>query len=186
MLDGAEIEAFVKKLENQLSKITLIHGAAVNIAQLAINYEEEAWDKVININLKGNFFLTKALLQRMFGEKWGRIISLSSFGGIGGVRGIGGINGTLAYSASKSGLLGMSRVLAKEYGRFNITSNILALGYFKSGMMEGLSEESKRKLLREIPSTKFGDVINIAHAVDYLIKSDYTNGAVIHIDGGIS
>lgn len=177
--DGAEIETLIKKRVNQLSKITLVHGAANKIDGLAIKYEEDAWDSVMDVNLKGNFILTKMLLQRMVDEKWGRIINLSSTGGM------RGDSGTLAYSASKTALLGMSRVLAKEYGRFNITSNILALGYFKSGMIEALGEELRNELRREIPSMKFGDVKNIAYAIDFLIKSDYTNGAVIHIDGGI-
>lgn len=168
-----------KKRANQFSKITLVHGAAITIDELAIKYEEDAWDHVMDINLKGNFLLTKALLPRMLEEKWGRIISLSS------TRGMRGTKGAIAYSTSKSALLGMSKTLAMEYGRFNITSNILALGYFQSGLMETISAELQDEMKEEVPSRKFGDVRDIAYAIEFLIKSDYTNGAVINIDGGI-
>ena len=178
-LDLGELEAFVHKWHKSLSRVTLIHGAALKIDALAINYEAADWDKVMGVNLKGLFFLTKALLPIMFDEKWGRIISLASTGAMRGA------TGTVAYSASKSALLGMSRVFAKEYGRQNITSNVLSLGYFQSGLINNIDESMKNKMKQEIPSKKFGDSKNIAYAIEFIIKSDFTNGAVINIDGGI-
>ena len=79
----------------------------------------------------------------------------------------------------------MSRVLAKEYARFNITSNVLVLGSFEEGLFNTLSDNLKNKLLEQIPSKQLGKVSNIANAVDFLIKSEYVNGAVINIDGGM-
>ncbi|MCX5696446.1 MAG: SDR family NAD(P)-dependent oxidoreductase [Candidatus Omnitrophica bacterium] len=174
----AGIKSFVKKWGHRLSKITLIHGAAVKIDGLSANYTEADWDKVMRVNLKGNFLLTQALLPHMLRERWGRIIHFSSLGGMQGGP------GTIAYSASKTGLIGMSRVLAKEYARFNITSNVLAIGYFEVGLFNALNNDEKKKILNKIPSKKLGGISNIANAVEFLMKSDYVNGAIINIDGG--
>jgi NAD(P)-dependent dehydrogenase (short-subunit alcohol dehydrogenase family) len=179
LLDRKMIETFVDVNKNRLSQITLVHGASIKIDELAMKYEEDAWDRVMGVNLKGNFLLTQALIPKMLEEKWGRIVNLSSIAGKRGAK------GSIAYSTSKSALLGMSKTLAVEYGRFNITSNILSLGYFENGLMEKISAELKEQMKKEIPSRKFGDIRNIAHAIEFLMKSEYSNGAVINIDGGI-
>ena len=177
--DYDEIRNFVKRCEPRLSRVTLIHGAAFKIDGLTANYKEEDWDNVMGVNLKGNFLLTQALLPYMIKERFGRIIHISSRGGIEGA------SGTIAYSTSKTGLLGMSRVLSKEYARFNITSNVLVLGAFKTGMFMKLRDDVKEKIRNQIPSKSFGKVSNIANAIQFLIKSEYVNGAVINIDGGM-
>jgi len=174
----ASIKSFVKKWAPKLSKITLIHGAAVKIDGLTVNYAQANWDNVMKVNLKGIFLLTQALLPCMIQQHWGRIIHFSSLGGM------QGCPGTIAYSASKTGLMGMSRVLAKEYARFNITSNVLAIGYFEVGLFNALNNDEKKKILNKIPSKKLGEVSNISNAIDFLIKSEYVNGAIINIDGG--
>jgi len=115
----------------------------------------------------------------MIGEGWGRLIHVSS------VVGMRGQVGAIAYAASKTGLVGMSNVFAKEYGRFNITSNVLVLGYFETGLIETLKEEEKKKIISSIPSKSLGKVNNITNAIDFLIKSEYVNGATINIDGAI-
>lgn len=177
--EPAEIKSFAKKWQSELSKVTLIHCATLKIDGLAANYTESDWDHVMNINLRGNFLLTQALLPHMINECWGRIIHFSSLGGIQGSA------STIAYSTSKTGLIGMSRVLAKEYARFNITSNIIVLGYFEMGLFHELPEDLKRKLQEQIPSKTFGKPSNIANAIEFLIESEYVNGSTIHIDGGI-
>ena len=174
-----EIQSFVKKWKNKFGKVTLIHSAVSNVDGLMVNYPESSWDRVIGVNLKGNFLLTQALMPHMIQNRWGRIIHISS------VKGVEGAPGTLAYSASKTGLIGMSRVLAKEYARFNITSNVLILGYFEAGLFNMLSDEGKKRIVKKIPSGRLGDFSNIANAVSFLMKSEYVNGAVINIDGGI-
>lgn len=175
----AAIAAFAEKLKPGLSKITLVHAAALKLDGLAANYQEADWDRVMSVNLKGVFLLTRALLPAMIQQRWGRIVHISS------VPGIQGYPGTIAYAASKSALLGMSRVLAKEYARFNITSNVLILGSFEKGLFNTLKDDLKHKLLEQIPSRQLGKTSNIANAVDFLIKSEYVNGAVINIDGGM-
>ena len=96
-----------------------------------------------------------------------------------------GVPGTLAYSTAKTGLLGMSRVLAHEYARFGITSNVLVPGYFNTGLIETLRDDARERILDSIPSGRLGDPANIANAVEFLMKSDYVNGSEIHIDGGM-
>ena len=115
----------------------------------------------------------------MMEDNWGRVIHISSHGAI------DGDVGTMAYSASKSGLIGMSRVLGKEYARFKITSNVLVLGAFETGLFLELSDEQKDKIQKKISSKKLGNPSNIVNAIDFLIKSEYVNGSTINIDGGI-
>jgi len=174
-----EVKLFVFKLKAKLSKVTLIHCAAAKIDGLAAGYSLSDWDKVMNVNLKGNFVLTQALLPHMISEEWGRVIHISSKGGMSGEA------GTLAYSTSKTGLLGMSRVIGKEYARFQITSNVLVLGTFETGMFLDLPEEHKEIIRNKIPAKKFGDVRNITSAVEFLIKADYVTASEIKIDGGM-
>jgi len=175
---ASEIRGFVKKYNKKLTKVTLVNLAVSKIDNLAVNYTESDWDKVMAVNLKGVFLLAQSLLPHMVGEKWGRIVHISSLGGMQGAP------GTVVYSASKTALCGMSRALAKEYARYNITSNVLVLGYFAAGLFNTLKEDLKRDLLSRIPSKRLGDISNIASAIDFLIKSEYVNGATINIDGG--
>ncbi len=174
-----EVGDFVASIKGSLNKITLIHAAALSRDGLSAKFSTDDWDQVINVNLRGNFLLTRAMLIPMIEEKWGRIIHVSS------VAGMKGVPGTLAYSTAKTGLLGMSRVLANEYARFGITSNVLVPGYFNTGLIETLSEKVRNKILESIPSRRLGDPANIVNAVEFLMKSEYVNGSTIHIDGGI-
>ncbi len=172
-----EIKKFVETQKDILKHISLIHLAAVKIDELAVVIDEKNWDKVMNVNLKGAFFLTKALLPIMMGEKWGRIIFVIS-SGLGDV-------GTLTYSTSKFGLLGMSEVFAKEYARYHITSNVLQLGYFETGLWSTLSQTKQQELLNQIPSKKLGDTQSIVNAIKFIIDSPFANGGVYNIDGGV-
>lgn len=171
------IKRFIEYWKDQLKHITVIHLAAVKIDELAVFVNEDNWDKVMDINLKGNFLLTKELIPIMMKEKWGRIIHIIS-SGLGDV-------GTLTYSTSKFGLLGMSEVLSREYARYGITSNVLQLGYFQTGMWEKLSQVKKDELLNQIPSKQLGDPQNIVNAVKFIIDSPFVNGSVINVDGGV-
>ena len=175
-----DISQFVESMKSGFSKITLVHAAALaRQHSLAVQFKTEDWDDVMSVNLRGNFLLTRALLMPMIKEKWGRIIHFSS------AAGLHVAPGTLAYSTSKTALLGMSRVLASEYARFGITSNVLVNGYFDTGMYRKLDEKSQKKLIDAIPSKRLGDPSNIVNAIEFLIKSDFVNGSAINIDGGI-
>ena len=105
-----------------------------------MKFETEDWNKSINLNLNGNFFLTRALLTTMIEDGWGRIVHMSS------IAAIKGVSGTIAYSTAKTGLLGMSKVLANEYARFGITSNVLIPGYLNTGLIDTLDEKSRLKI----------------------------------------
>jgi len=174
-----EVKKFSALIRKDLKNITLIHAAALSRDALAAQLGVDEWDQVMDVSLRGNFLITRELLAPMINEKWGRIIHMSS------VAGMRGVPGTLAYSAAKTGLLGMSRVLAREYARFNITSNVLVLGYFNTGLIETLSEKAEKAIIEDIPSKKLGNPSNIVNAIEYLIKSDYTSGSVLNIDGAI-
>jgi len=173
-----EVRGFVDKYRQSLSRITLIHLAAAKIDGLSIDYPLSNWDKVMNVNLRGNFILTRQLLKFMVNDNWGRVIHVSSQGAV------EGDIGTVAYSSSKSALLGMSKVMAKEYARFNITSNVLMLGAFEAGLYLQLPEEQKKAILGRIPSKKLGNLSNISEAINFLMRSQFVNGSVINIDGG--
>ena len=174
-----EVYKFVELMKSKLTRPTLIHAAALSRDGLVANFDDENWKQVIDVNLRGNFLLTKATLKLMISEKWGRVIHVSS------VTGMRGIPGTIAYSASKTGLIGMSKVLANEYARFGITSNVMILGYFNTGLIETLSEQMRSKIIGSIPSRQLGDPQNIVNAIDFIMKSEYVNGSAISLDGGI-
>ena len=174
-----EVNEFVLKIKSKLSKVVLIHAAAISLDNLAVKFNTKDWNQSMSLNLSGNFFLTRALLTTMISDDWGRIIHISS------IAGMKGVQGTIAYSTAKTGLLGMSKVLANEYARFGVTSNVLILGYFNTGLIDTLSEKSRQKILESIPSKRLGAPSNIVNAVDFLIKSEYVNGSTVNIDGGI-
>ena len=174
-----EVNEFVSKIKSKLSKVVLIHAAAISLDNLAVKFDTKDWNQSMSLNLNSNFFLTRALLATMIRDDWGRIIHVSS------IAGMKGVPGTIAYSTAKTGLLGMSKVLANEYARFGVTSNVLILGYFNTGLIDTLSEKSRQKILESIPSKRLGAPSNIVNAVDFLIKSEYVNGSTINIDGGI-
>ena len=174
-----EVNEFVTTVKEKLSNVVLIHAAAISLDNLAVKFDTKDWHRSMSLNLDSNFFLTRALLTTMIQDGWGRIIHVSS------IAGIKGAPGTIAYSTAKTGLMGMSKVLANEYARFGVTSNVLVLGYLNTGLIDTLNEDTRKKIIEEIPSKKLGDPSNIVNAIDFLIKSEYVNGSKIHIDGGI-
>ena len=170
-----QIRSFVNNNAQILNKITLIHGAGVAESSLVINHSKDIWDRAIDVNLTANFLLTKALLPLMISQKWGRIVHFSS---------IRVSAGSLSYSTTKLGLLGLSKVLSKEYAKFNITSNALVLGAFNTGMFQDLKQKVKKELIDQIPAKKLGEVEDITRAVKFIMDSPFVNGAEITIDGG--
>ena len=144
-----------------------------------VNIDSSDWQAIFDVNVKGSFLLTKHILKIMMGDRWGRVIFLSSKGSE------AGDIGTAAYSSSKTALLGMSRTLSKEYASFGITSNIISLGAFNAGLYLDLSKKVKKEILEKIPSKKVGNIVNISNAIKFIISSDYVNGSVITIDGGV-
>jgi 3-oxoacyl-[acyl-carrier protein] reductase len=172
-----DINNFVTNNSGVLNNIILVHGAGIAESSLTVNHSRDMWEAAIGVNLTANFLLTKALIPLMISQKWGRIVHFSS---------IRVAPGTLSYTTTKHGLLGMSKVLAKEYAKFNITSNSLILGAFNTGMFQGLKDKVKREMIAQIPSRKLGDVEDIVGAIKFFIDSPFVNGSAITIDGGAS
>tara|TARA_B100001013_G_C24622143_1_gene447639 strand:- start:1265 stop:1945 length:681 start_codon:yes stop_codon:yes gene_type:complete len=172
-----EINLFIEKNRAVLKNISVIHAAGTSQDSLAINHKLDEWENVIDVNLTANFLLTKALIPMMIKQKWGRVIHFSS---------IRVASGAISYATTKHGLLGMSKVLAKEYAKFNVTSNSLILGAFNTGMFQSLNERVKKEMINQIPSKNLGDVRNIVSAIKFIVDSPFVNGASIRIDGGAS
>jgi len=178
-LDISDEESVIKYFDGkELNKITIIHAATVSIDGLIAGYSKDDWEKTIDINITGDYLMTKYALPTMINDKWGRVIHLSS------VVGKAGTKGAVAYGMSKNAISGFSKGLSQEYGRFNITSNVLNLGYMEFGLSENLDEEFKANIIKRIPVNKLGSIDNIVNAIKFIIESDYVNGAEINIDGG--
>jgi len=173
------IKKFVDKNSKILRKITCINLAGVSVDKLIPNLNEKEVQKVYQINTFSNIFFTKYLLKKMLKDDFGRFIHFTS------TRAIKGDVGISLYASSKSSLISFSRCISKEYGRFNITSNTVSLGYFESPLLNNIKKDIKEKLIQDIPSKKIGEVKNISNIIIALMRSNYINGADIKIDGGI-
>ena len=175
------VEKQLTKLDKYIrsdDQLILISAAAVKFDSLLINQSFSNWKKMIDINLGSNFLICKYLIKKMIFSKWGRIIFFSSTGAKRGDL------GTAGYSASKTGLYGLSKVISKEYGQYNITSNVFELGAFEAGMYKRLNEKQKMKIINKLPNKKLGTINEITLAIKLLIKSSFINGSIIKIDGG--
>ena len=177
--DTNSIERFVASVSEKLQKIVLINLAGVSIDGMGHKMTDDTWDRVVDTNLKGTFLMCRALLPFMRQQGWGRIVNISSI--VGQI----GVSGTVAYSASKSGLFGLTRTLAAENAQKNITVNTLALGYHNIGMINVISPEIQEKIKASIPMKRFGDPRNIELAIRFLIECDYMTGTVVNINGGL-
>lgn len=177
--DAASVDAFVNIVSDRLQKIILINMAGISLDGMGHKKSETAWDNVLDTNLKGTFLMCRAVLPLMREQKWGRIVNISS------VVGQMGVPGTVAYSASKSALFGLTRTLAIENATRDITVNCLSLGYFEAGMINAVKSEIQEQVRARIPMKHFGHPRNVELAIRYLIESDYTTGSVININGGL-
>src|SRR5574341_817818 len=159
----------------------LVNNAGVTKDNLLLHLSEEYWDLVLDTNLKCAFNTIKAVSRFMLKQKSGRIVNISS------VVGIMGNAGQVNYSASKAGLIGLTKSAAKELASRNITVNAVAPGYIVTDMTEKLSEEAKTALLSLIPSKKPGTAEDVANLVAYLVsdQASYITGQVIKVDGGM-
>jgi len=176
--DYESIQKWINSIENK-SNITLINCVGVNYNSFAHKANIEEWKNVIDVNLTGVFNVIHEILPFMRQDQYGRIINLSS------VVSQMGVPGTSAYAASKSGLNGMIKSLAKENGSKGITINNLNLGYFNLGIIREVPDTMKDEIKKSIPNHQFGDPENIFNVIQSLIDSPYINGTAIDINGGI-
>lgn len=177
--DFNEVRRWVESLGDQLTQITLLNCAGINYNAFAHKADPAAWAKVISVNLIGTFNVISAVLPIMREQNYGRIINFAS------VVGQIGIPGASAYSASKTGMLGLTKSIAAENAIKGITINNLRLGYFDIGMISDVPEKFQQAIKDKIPTGKFGDPENIWNAVQFLRNSDYVNGASIDMNAAL-
>ena len=181
--DHKKIEDFVENCNKILSnKIdVLINNAGITQDNLSIRMKEEEWKKVIDINLSSTFLITKNVIKKMLKSKNGKIINITSV--VGHTGNIGQAN----YAASKAGIIAMSKSLALEYGKKNITVNSVSPGFIVSDMTQKISEEHRELLKSRISMNKFGKPEDVANTIAFLSSnlSDYITGETIHVNGGM-
>ena len=177
-----QVEEFVGEVLEQYGNIDiLVNNAGITRDNLLLRMKEEEWDEVLNTNLKGVFLMTKRVLRKMIKNKRGKIINITS------IVGVIGNAGQANYSASKAGLIGFTKSVAKEVAVRGIQVNAIAPGFIETEMTDVLPENIKDELINAIPSRKLGKPEDIAYLVGYLSSelSNYITGQIIHVDGGM-
>jgi len=180
--DENQISTLVKRANNDFGGIdVLINNAGISKDAMSWKLSLETWNEVLAVNLTGPFLCIKHVLPIMRDRNWGRIINISSV-----VPQIG-VPGTAAYSASKAGISGLTKTIAKEVVNKNITVNTISLGYFREGMISQIPEDIRNKIRDSIPSKEFGDPLDIVNCIKFLINenSGYITGQTININGGL-
>ena len=179
----SEIENFINKANDILGgRIdVLINNAGITRDNLSIRMKDEEWNKVIDINLTSTFLLSKNVIKKMLKSKKGKIINITSI--VGHTGNIGQSN----YTASKAGVVAMSKSLALEYGKKNINVNCISPGFISTEMTDKINEDYKEVLKSKIPMNRFGTPNDIANTVIFLCSklSDYITGETIHVNGGM-
>ena len=181
MRDSEAVKAMVEQVTGRWSRVDiLVNNAGINRDTLLLRMSDDAWDDVVNTNLRGAYLCTKFALKSMMRQEWGRIISMSS------VTGIVGNIGQSNYAASKGGIIAFTKSIAREAGSRNITVNAVAPGFIVTGMTDKLPPERKEAILAMVPLQRFGQPEDVAELVAFLAseKAGYITGQVITIDGG--
>ncbi len=180
--NGESVNNLISEISDSIGPPTiLVNNAGITRDQLLMRMSEEDWDDVLETNLKSIYRLSKACLRGMMKNRWGRIIN------VGSVVGSMGNSGQSNYSASKSGMQGFSRALAREVGSRNITVNTVSPGFIETDMTSQLPEEGKKIMLEKIPLGRMGSPQEVACVVKFLASSsgDYITGETIHVNGGL-
>ena len=181
--DSEQVTNIFSQILEKFSTIdVLINNAGITQDTLAMRMKDKQWDDVIDINLKGSFLCTRAVLRPMMKARYGKIINMSS------VVGITGNIGQVNYSASKSGMIGMTKSFAREFATRNICVNAIAPGFIATEMTEAMNEDVKKKTLEHIPMQRMGTGGDIAELCYFLASpsSDYITGQIINVDGGFA
>ncbi len=184
-IDVTNMEAVESMVQTVLEKLgsvdILVNNAGIVRDSLLVRMKESDWDAVIAVNLKGSFNCTKAVARPMMKQRSGKIVNLSS------VMGLTGNIGQANYSASKAGIIGLTKSAAKELGRRGINVNAIAPGFIMTRMTESLPEDQREKALENIPLGFLGSPEDVARAVAFLVSDSarYITGQVIQVDGGL-
>ncbi len=177
-----EIEQLIDSASSELEGLDiLINNAGITIDNLSLRMKKDEWEKVININLNSTFYLCKFAIKKMLKNKYGKIINITSI--VGHTGNLGQSN----YSASKAGIIGMSKCLAIEYAKKNITVNCVSPGFIQTKMTDKISEDMKSILISKIPMNKLGTGLDVSNTVAFLSSdaASYITGETIHVNGGM-
>ncbi len=180
--DHSKIEEFIDDVANKLSGLDiLINNAGKNMDNLSLRMKDDEWNKVIDINLTSTFLLSKYAIKKMLKNKYGRIVNITS------VVGHTGNLGQSNYAASKAGIVGMTKSLAIEYAKKNITLNCISPGFIQSRMTDSINESVKAVLTSRIPMSKLGKGEDVANSVAFLSsdQASYITGETLHVNGGM-
>ena len=180
--DAAQVERLLETIEGELGPVdVLVNNAGITKDNLLFRIGEEEWDAVLDTNLKAAFLLTKLAARGMIKRRWGRVINITS------VVGITGNKGQANYAASKAGLIGFTKSVAKELASRNVLVNAVAPGYIATEMTEAISDGMKEALQAAIPLGRLGQGEDVAHAVLFLASdlASYITGQVLVVDGGM-
>ena len=159
----------------------LVNNAGTTRDDLLIRMTTDAWDAVLDLNLKGAFLVTRAAMRPMMKARFGRVVNVSS------VAGVSGNAGQANYASAKAGLIGFTKTVAREMASRNITCNAVAPGFVPTDLTKGLLGQMEETILKQIPLARFGTVDDIANAIAFLVSEDasYITGQVLQIDGGM-
>ncbi|MCF8209668.1 MAG: 3-oxoacyl-ACP reductase FabG [Rhodoferax sp.] len=180
--DGTAVDTLVDSVVKQHGGLhVLVNNAGITRDNLAMRMKDDEWDAVMDANLKGVFRMSRAVMRTMMKQRYGRIINITS------VVGASGNPGQANYAATKAGVAGMSRALARELGSRNITVNCVAPGFIETDMTASLSAEQQKALLGQIPLGHLGKPQDVASAVAYLASREagYVTGQELHVNGGM-
>jgi 3-oxoacyl-[acyl-carrier protein] reductase len=184
-VDVTDLEAVSAAAQEVMAKFgrvdILVNNAGIARDNLLVRMTSEEWDGVLDINLKGSFYCTKVLAREMMRQRSGRIVNIAS------VVGVMGNAGQANYCASKAGLIGFTKAVAKELASRGITANAVAPGFIETEMTQRLSDQNKKVFLQAIPLGRFGLPQDVARVVCFLAAEDagYITGQVVHVDGGM-
>ena len=178
----SKIEEFIEQVSSELGGLDiLINNAGINVDTLSLRMKDEEWKKVIDINLTSTFLLAKHSIKKMLKNKFGRVINITS------IVGHSGNLGQTNYSASKAGIIGMSKSLAIEYAKKNITINCVSPGFITTDMTMNIAEKMREYLISRIPMGKLGTGDDVSGCVAFLSSdsASYITGETIHVNGGM-
>ncbi|SCY84908.1 3-oxoacyl-[acyl-carrier-protein] reductase [Alkaliphilus peptidifermentans] len=181
--DSNDVKGMMEEIEGHFDGVDiLVNNAGITRDNLFMRMKDEEWQQVMDVNLNGIFFCTKAVIRRMMKQKYGKIINMSS------VVGVMGNAGQANYCASKAGVIGLTKSLAKELAVKGINVNAIAPGFIDTDMTSVLTDNIKEELLSHIPLKRYGKPEDIANLVVFLSSenANYITGQVIHVDGGMA